>query len=337
MASIERPFSDRTRTELVPGITRSDERPRSKWFFLDYIFYVLVAAALVGFGYYLYSFRDTIGLFWPYLLQGAVVTIVLAVISMVLATIFGFIGALGRLSQFTFGRTLQRLTIHYPALGRLGDSLMRYAAVRWFYEGLLDFAPLRWLATVYVEVVRGTPLLVQLLFWYYGIALALSSLNIDPYNYAFQFMTLLQSNSLVPDNFDVFFYGAIGLSFNYGAYLTEVFRSGIQSVDKGQTEASLSLGLSARQVMRKIVLPQAFRITIPPFTNNFITLIQDTALLSVINVVELENATSSFAYPQTDGNIKLFIFVLGALFYLALCYPLALLSRYLEARMAIAY
>ena len=141
----------------------------------------------------------------------------------------------------------------------------------------------------------------------------------------------------VPDAFSAYFYGVIGLSFNYGAYLTEVFRTGIETINKGQTEAALSLGLNSRQTMRHIVLPQAIRITIPPFTNYFITLIQDSALLSVLGVVELEQTTGSFADPLLDPNKKLFIYILGALLYFVICYPLSLLARYLEARMAAAY
>src|SRR5438105_5329636 len=111
----------------------------------------------------------------------------------------------------------------------------------------------------------------------------------DPFTIAFQVMTVLQNNSLVPNEFNAYFYGIIGLSFNYGAYLTEVFRTGIESVDKGQTEAALSLGMKSRQTMRHIVLPQAVRITIPPFTNYFITLVQDSALLTVLgSIPELE-------------------------------------------------
>lgn len=265
---------------------------------LDYLFYLLVLVGVFFFVSYLYSYRDTITLILPLLLQGAVVTIVISVVSMVLAIIFGFLGALGRLSHF---------------------------------------APLRWLATTYTEVVRGTPILVQLLLWYYGVGYVLSTLGFDPYSAAFQFMTVLQSNSLVPQAFTAYFYGIIGLSFNYGAYLTEVFRAGIQGVEHGQTEAALSLGLSPGQTMRKIVLPQAIRLTIPPFTNNFITLVQDSALLSVIAVLELEQVTSSYAFPQTDPGTKLFIFVLGALLYLVICYPLSLLSRYLERRIGVAY
>jgi ABC-type amino acid transport system permease subunit len=150
-------------------------------------------------------------------------------------------------------------------------------------------------------------------------------------------MTVLQNNSLVPNEFNGYFYGIIALSFNYGAYLTEVFRSGIESVDQGQTEAALSLGLNSRQTMRHIILPQAIRNTIPPFTNYFITLIQDSALLAVLSVVELDHQTFALAFPQTDANVKFFILVLGTLLYFLICYPLSLLARFLEARFARAY
>src|SRR5713226_9457312 len=265
------------------------------------LFYVVVLAAMGAFLYYLYTFQRSQGLltlYLPVLLDGAKVTIIVSILSMVLVTIFGFIGALGRLSRL---------------------------------------APIRWLAMVYVEVVRGTPIFVQLLLWYYGVGYVLSTIGFDPYSSVFQIMTALQSNSLVPDEFNAYFFGVIGLSFNYGAYLTEVFRTGIESVQKGQTEAALSLGLNSSQTMRRIVLPQAIRITIPPFTNYFITLVQDSALLSIFGVVELQQATGSFADPQLDANVKFFIYILGALIYLSICYPLALLARYLEARLGRAY
>jgi His/Glu/Gln/Arg/opine family amino acid ABC transporter permease subunit len=279
-------------------IRKAEPKPRNRLVIPDYIFYVVLVAAVGGFLYYLYSHRDIITLYLPYLLQAAGVTIGISVVSAILAIIFGFIGAICRLSRF---------------------------------------APLRWIATVYVEVVRGTPILVQLLFWYFGIGQLLSNLGFDPYNAAFQFMTLLQENSLAPVAFSAYFYGVIGLSFNYGAYLTEVFRAGIETVDKGQAEAAVSLGLNSRQVMRHIVLPQAIRITLPPFTNYFITLIQDSALLSILGVVELEDTIGSFAYPMLNSNDKLFMFILGAIIYFVMCYALALVARYLEGRMGRAY
>ena len=154
-------------------------------------------------------------------------------------------------------------------------------------------------------------------------------------------MTILQSNSLVPSEFifNAAFYGILGLSFNYGAYLTEVFRTGIESVPKGQSEAALSLGLNSGQALRQIVLPQAIRITIPPFTNYFIALVQDSALLSTIGgVIELQQLTTALASPlSSEPNKQLFVYIFGALIFLAICYPLAILARYLEARMGVGY
>ncbi len=163
----------------------------------------------------------------------------------------------------------------------------------------------------------------------------------DPYTIAYNFTTLLQNNSIMPgpNSFDAAFYGIIALSFNYGAYLTEVFRAGIETVPIGQTEAALSLGLNSRQIMRKIVLPQAFRITIPPFANIFITLVQDSALLSVIGgVIELQQSVTAAASANaSDPNLELFFYVFGAIMFFCICYPLAILARYLESRFARAY
>src|SRR6185312_16159093 len=139
-------------------IRKAEPKPRNWLVILDYIFYVVLIAAVIGFIYYLYTYRATISLYLPYLLQAAGVTIGISVVSAILAIIFGFIGAICRLSRF---------------------------------------APLRWIAAVYVEVVRGTPILVQLLFWYFGIGQLLSQAGFNPYGSTFDFMTLLQSNSLI--------------------------------------------------------------------------------------------------------------------------------------------
>jgi polar amino acid transport system permease protein len=270
-----------------------------KWLrWLDYGFYLLVALAFLGFGNYLFSNRSTIALYGPFLFRATLVTVLISLVSMLLAMGMGGLGAWGRLSRF---------------------------------------APIQGLATLYVEVIRGTPTLVQLLLWGFGIGGFMSQLGFNPQSIAFQVMTVFQSNSLVTPGFNFVFYGVIGLSFNYGAYLTEVFRAGIESIPQGQSEAALSLGLDGRQILGRIVLPQAIRITIPPFTNYFITLIQDSALLSTLGVVELQQVTGSFAFVLTNPNTKLFVFILGGLFYLALCYPLSLLSRYLERYLGKGY
>lgn len=277
-------------------------RPRRWLVILDYVFYASIPAALVGLGVYFYHYRDSVNLYFPSFLNGAGVTIVISVTSMILATIFGFIGALGRLSRFP---------------------------------------PFRFLAAVYVEVIRGTPILVQLFVWGFGLRTLLATAGFDPYTIAYNFMTAIQNNSLMPspDFFDAAFYGIIGLSFNYGAYLTEVFRTGIETVPIGQTEAALSLGLTSRQIMRRIVLPQAIRITIPPFANYFITLVQDSALLSVIGgVIELQQSiTAAASANASDFNLALFFYVFGGILFFCICYPLAILARYLESRFARAY
>ncbi|HEU0004150.1 MAG TPA: amino acid ABC transporter permease [Ktedonobacteraceae bacterium] len=279
-----------------------ERKPRSWLSLLDYVFYAAVVAALVGLAFYFYHYRDFVSLYFPVFLGGAGLTIFLTISSMILATIFGFIGALGRLSRFT---------------------------------------PFRFIAAIYVEVIRGTPILVQLLLWGFGIRSALGGIGFDPYTIAYNFMTLLQNNSILPppNVFDAAFYGIIALSFNYGAYLTEVFRTGIESIPIGQTEAALSLGLNSRQIMRKIVLPQAFRITIPPFANYFITLVQDTALLSVVGgVLEIQQLVTAAATANaSDSNLQLFFYVFGAVMFFCICYPLAILARYLESRFARAY
>ena len=277
-------------------------RPRSWLVILDYVFYAAIPAALVGLAFYFYHYRDSVTLYFPTFLGGAGLTIFLSIASMILATIFGFIGALGRLSRFV---------------------------------------PFRILAAIYVEFIRGTPILVQLFAWGFGIRTLLAMAGFDPYTIAYNFTTLLQSNSIMPgpNSFDAAFYGIIALSFNYGAYLTEVFRAGIETVPIGQTEAALSLGLNSRQIMRKIVLPQAFRITIPPFANYFITLVQDSALLSVIGgVIELQQSVTAAASANaSDPNLELFFYVFGAIMFFCICYPLAILARYLESRFARAY
>ncbi|GCE05825.1 amino acid ABC transporter permease [Dictyobacter aurantiacus] len=290
-------ISESLRPTNRPPDMKRDLWPRHRMVGADYLYYILLAIAVGSFLYYLYTYREQALVYLPTLLGGTLVTLVVSVLSAILAIIFGLVGAMGSLSRFRV---------------------------------------LRWIALIYVEVTRGTPLLVQLFLWYFGVRLVLSNLGFDPYTLAFNGMTVLQNNSLVPTDFNSYFYGVLGLSFNYGAYLTEVFRTGILSVEKGQTEAALSLGLDSGQMMRHIILPQAIRVIIPPLTNNFITLIQDSAFLLVMAIVELEYVTTGLALPQVDPNSKMFVFILGALFYLAMCYPLSLIARIMERRLAAA-
>lgn len=158
---------------------------------------------------------------WFFIFNGVWLTILLSVLSIILATVLSLLGALGRLSK----------------------SAPAYA-----------------LATFYISLIRGTPLLLQVVFFF----LALPQLGIR-----------LSGLSA----------GVLALGLNYGAYMTEIMRAGIQSVDAGQRDAAKSMGMTHYQIMRFIVLPQALRLVIPPIGNQFIAMLKDTSLISVTGFV----------------------------------------------------
>jgi len=159
-------------------------------------------------------------------------------------------------------------------------------------------------AAIYVEVMRGTPLLVQILFVYF----VLPSMGI---------------------NLPAYTSGILALTLNAAAYISEVIRAGIQSIDAGQMEAARALGMSYWQAMRRIILPQTFRRVVPPLTNEGIALLKDSSLVSVIGLTELartgQELASRYAAPLT-------IWPLVALLYLALTFPLTRVAEYLERR-----
>ncbi|MBW4673281.1 MAG: ABC transporter permease subunit [Desmonostoc geniculatum HA4340-LM1] len=156
--------------------------------------------------------------------------------------------------------TLQ-LTILSVVFGLIGGSLI--GIIR-----LSHIAPLRWLARAYVDFFRGTPLLVQIFMIYFGLPAILQELGLT-------------------FSFDRLVAGVIALSLNSAAYIAEVVRAGIQSIEVGQSEAAQSLGLSSVQTMSYVIFPQAFRRMIPPLGNEFISLLKDTSLVSVIGFEEL--------------------------------------------------
>ena len=160
-------------------------------------------------------------------------------------------------------------------------------------------------STIYVQVLRGTPVLLQLFYLYYVLPFAGIKLN-------------------------AWAAGIIGMSAAYSAYLSEIYRAGIEAIDRGQTEAALSLGMSRVQVMRIVVLPQAFRIVIPPIGNMFVGLFKDTSLLSILTIHELMFegqllAATSFRHIT--------IFTVVAILYLAVCWPSAAIIDRLERRL----
>jgi polar amino acid transport system permease protein len=177
------------------------------------------------------------------------------------------------------------------------------------------------ISRVYIEFVRGMPMLV----WLFLIALVLAPDAVDLINKILGTDVKTRSVSFA-------WRGAIALCLFYAAFLAEVFRAGIQSVDSGQKEAGRSLGLTDRQVLRKITLPQAFRNTLPAFGNDLIALMKDTSLISVIAGAEL--TYNARIYSGSSFRFREAFFVL-AVFYVTLTLVLSLLLQVWERRLAI--
>jgi polar amino acid transport system permease protein len=166
------------------------------------------------------------------------------------------------------------------------------------------FRAVRTIATVYTEMIRGTPLLMQLIILYYG----LPSVGI---------------------NLEAIVAGIIGLSANSAAYVGEIFRAGIQSVGRGQMEAARAAGLTHLQAMRYVVLPQAFRMVLPPLTNEFVTMLKDSSLVSTLAIAELLRT----GREVVAWKVNVFSPFAGVtLLYLAMTLPLTHVARYLERR-----
>lgn len=205
----------------------------------------------------------------PLLLEGTVVTLKLVVISLIIAMVIGLIS------------------------GLMSTSLNRL---------------LRLVATLYVDIIRGTPLLVQVYFIYFGLPVFLD-------------MRIPAMTA-----------GIIAISLNAGAYISEIFRAGINSISNGQHEAARSLGLTRFQTMRLVVLPQATRRMIPTFVNQFIITIKDTSLLSAIGIAELTQSGEIII----SSNFRAFeIWGVVGIFYLIIIVLLSRASRFIERRYAI--
>jgi len=143
---------------------------------------------------------------------------------------------------------------------------------------------IRSIATVYVEIIRGIPMLVQIIYWYFASPAIIQEIG-----------TALNIQSLAEFRADGIVMAIFGLTFGYSAYMSEVYRAGIQSISKGQMEAARSLGMTYVQAMRYVVLPQAVRVILPPMGNEFITLLKDTALVSAVSIPDLTRRGREFS------------------------------------------
>ena len=179
---------------------------------------------------------------------------------------------------------------------------------------LMSSSRIIWLrvpARIYIEIIRSTPFIVQLFILYYAVGAILLTVNLETLDNAWTA-------------------GIAILAINYSAYEAEVFRAGFLSVDRGQTEAALSLGLTSFQNFFRIILPQAIPLMIPPFVNDFIYMLKDSAIVSVIAGTELTSVLNTWVTHHGSNPIPLY--ALAIVLYLLLSLPTSYAARYFERR-----
>ena len=216
-----------------------------------------------------------------FILQGTGFTLFVSVMAISLACILALVGALGRLSRIPLANGI---------------------------------------ATFYVSLVRGTPLLVQVFMWYLALPQLGQALEEAGLSGAQKLLTL----PAIPA-------GILALGVCYGAYMTETFRAGIQSINIGQTEAAQALGMTTSQITRRVILPQALRLIIPPVSNEFIAMIKDSSLVSLMGVWEISYRAAKIGRRYFRS---LEMLIMAALFYWILCIILQAVQEKIEAHMA---
>ena len=259
--------SEETPTQVVERIARSRARDRRRFRLTFIATWLILVGGLVAAIASTDRVKAEFMAEWaPFILGGVSITIFVSVFSIIFATMFAVVGALGRLSTK---------------------------------------APIYAAATLYVSMVRGTPLIVQLIFWY---------------------LALPQFGIVLPG----IVCGIFGLAFNYGAYMTEIFRAGIQAIPRGQIEAAAALGMTERLTMRRIVLPQATRIVIPAIGNEFIAMIKDSALVAYVGIQE------TYWRASTTGSRSFRTFetlLIAALIYWVLTIVFSVAQERIERRL----
>jgi len=211
--------------------------------------------------------------------DGLLITVIITLVSIVFIILVGLIGGLGRISK-------------NPVIYLI--------------------------STLYVEIVRGIPLLVQLIWWYFAAPVVIQAIG-----------RLMHISALANYHSNAIFLAILGLVVCYGAYMSEIFRAGIQSIHKGQMEAARSLGMSYMQSMRYIIIPQAIKVVLPPVGNEFIMLMKDTSLVSVVAVADLTRRGRE--YMAVHFN-PIEVWTLIALLYLIMTLFSARLIAWLEKR-----
>ena len=234
--------------------------------------------------------------------EGLVCTVSLSALTVIMGFVLALLLALMRMADL---RPFRFLDANHSGQSRGG-----------FLGALSRFRPLNFIASIYVEVFRATPLMVQLFIVYY---ILLADLNLP----TFKLFGLIRFERFVP--------GVIALSLNSAAYLSEIIRSGIQSIDGGQTEAARSLGMTQVQNMRYIVLPQAIKNILPAIANEFVTIIKESSICWTIGVQEIMSAVNSIkAATFTIGEAL----IIAACVYFCLTFPTSKIIEYFERKMS---
>ena len=235
--------------------------------------------------------------------QGLVVTVLLSLFTVLIGFVLALVLALMRMSNVR----------PFRSLGLDKDGHLRDGG---FLVTLSKFNPLSFLATAYVEILRSTPVIVQVMIIYYGV---------------FGIIDLPRFTVFGFIKFERFFPGVVALGMNSGAYLCEIIRSGLQSVDGGQTEAARSLGLTQKQNLRFIILPQAVKNILPAIANEFVVIIKESAITYTIGVQDIMSAVQ-----QVKGATFVIIepLLVATAIYFCLCFPTSKVIAYFERRMS---
>ena len=235
--------------------------------------------------------------------EGLAITVLLALFTVLIGFILALLLALMRMSNFR----------PFRALGLNRDGHLRDGG---FLLTLSKFNPVSFIATAYVEVIRSTPMMVQILIIYLGV---FSVIQLPK----FSIFGFIESQRFIP--------GVVALGMNSGAYLCEIIRSGIQSIDGGQTEAARSLGLSQRQNLRFIILPQAVKNILPAIANEFVVIIKESAITYTIGVQDIMGAVNNIR-----GATFLIMepLLVATALYFCLCFPTSKIIAYFERRMS---
>ncbi|WP_297417501.1 amino acid ABC transporter permease [Clostridium sp.] len=239
-----------------------------------------------------------VGNYYEYFLRGAVVTIILSFFAVVIGTVLGLLLTLLKRTNI---KPLRFLLDLLKIDCKEGSNLFTKFLIK-----IIDGNPIRFITSAYIEFVRGTPLLVQIYIIYIGVP---ALLGID-----------------IPD----MIVAAIALFLNSAAYVAEIIRAGIEAVDKGQMEAARSLGMNGRLAMLYIIIPQAFKNILPALGNEFIAIIKDSSMVSVIGVAEL-----MYNANTVRGSIALGLepVIVAAVIYFAITFTLTRILGIVERRL----